>query len=232
MSTLTLTSPCLEDQLEHHRGELTGYCRRVLGSRFEAEDAVQETLLRAWRSLDCFEGRGALRSWLYRIATNVSTDMLNHRSRRAVPVDLSSGGSAAGFDLHAFTESRHGPVATSIVGRDDDPAQAALAREAVRFAFLVAMRRLTGRQRAILVLRDVLRWTAPEVAELLDSSVASVNSALQRARASLDAGGAPGIAAEAMLDSEDRSLLSRYLDAFEAQDMESLVALLKDDARA
>jgi RNA polymerase sigma-70 factor, ECF subfamily len=232
MSALALTSPRLEDQLEHHRGELTGYCRRVLGSRFEAEDAVQETLLRAWRSLDRFEGRGALRSWLYKIATNVSTDMLNHRSRRAVPVDLSPGGSAAAFDLHALMESRHGSVATSMAGRDDDPAHAALAREAVRFAFLVAMQRLPGRQRAILVLRDVLRWTAPEVAELLDTSIASVNSALQRARASLDAGGGPGVAAEAALDSEERRLLSSYLEAFEAQDIESLVALLKHDAGA
>ena len=221
-----------ELQLEQHRAELTGYCYRMLGSAFEAEDAVQETLLRAWKSLDRFEGRSALRSWLYRIATNVCLDMLDGRARRARPMEISE-------QVHADV-SLPEPVAETtwiepvpdglVLPANAVPADLAVARETIRLAFVAALQHLPARQRATLILCEVLRWKASEVAELLDTSVASVNSSLQRARATvaaldIDAGGS-----SPEVDESQRELLARYVDAFERYDMDSLVALLHEDA--
>ena len=222
----------LELALEQHRAELTGYCYRMLGSAFEAEDAVQETFVRAWRNFDRFEGRSALRSWLYSIATNVCLDMLAGRERRARPMDLGPA-QAADAPLGATL-----PEATWILpipdGRvlptDGDPAELAVARETIRLAFLAALQHLPPLQRAVLILREVLRWQATEVAELLDTSVASVNSALQRARATLAASDVSDTDPSTPLDEADRALLDRYVDAFQRYDMESLTALLHEDA--
>lgn len=220
-------------ELEQHRRALTAYCYRMLGSPFEAEDAVQETLLRGWRSLDRFEGRSALRSWLYRIATNVCFDMLNSRKRRALPIDLGPAGSADGpvgevRDAVEWIE----PVPDGRVLPDGDPAEVVEARETIRLAFVAALQQLPPRQRAALILCEVLRWKASEAAELLGTSTVSVNSALQRARATLDASGAAPEATEAAasLEGPDHALLARYVEAFEAYDMDALAALIKEDA--
>jgi RNA polymerase sigma-70 factor, ECF subfamily len=222
----------LEGQLEQHRTELTGYCYRMLGSPFEAEDAVQETMVRAWRALDRFEGRAKLRSWLYRIATNVCLDMLTGRERRARPMDLEPASHAdrplpAPLPESAWIE----PVPDGlVVPSAADPADVAIARESIRLAFMAALQHLPPKQRAVLILREVLRWRATEVAELLGTSVPSVNSALQRARATLDALGARLEAAAPPPDDESSELLARYVDAFERYDMEALTALLREDA--
>ena len=175
--------------LERHRVELTAYCYRMLGSAFEAEDAVQDTLVRAWRGLDRFEGRSAVRSWLYRIATNVCFDMLKGRQRRARPMDLGPARSAdhpVGSTLPEATWVEPIPDG-SVLPTGADPADVAVARDSVRLAFVATLQHLPPRQRAVLILREVLSWRASEVAELLDTTVASVNSALQRARATLAA---------------------------------------------
>ncbi len=222
----------LDPRLLEHRRELTGYCYRMLGSVFDAEDAVQETMVRAWRGLADFEGRSALRSWLYRIATNVCLDQLNGRQRRALPMDLAGDpyppvpASLAGRrPMTAWIE----PVLDrQVLPEDNDPAEQAVVRETIRLAFVAALQHLPPRQRAVLILREVLRWKAEEVATLLDSTVASVNSALQRARATLaDLDGRP---APRSLDDDDRELLARYLDAFERYDIEAFVQLLHQDA--
>src|SRR5215218_2714214 len=222
----------IEDRLEPYRGELTGYCYRMLGSAFEAEDAVQDTMVRAWKSIDRFEGRAALRSWLYRIATNVCLDMLNGRQRRARPMDLGPSGSAETF--HAATHPEAAwlePIPDArVLPEDGDPAELAASRETLRLAFVNALQHLPARQRAVLILREVLRWQASEVAELLDTSVASVNSALQRARAQLgDIDVTPESTVEP-LDDEKRELLDRYVAAFESYDMDALIPLLREDA--
>jgi RNA polymerase sigma-70 factor (ECF subfamily) len=209
------------DELEQHRGELTGYCYRMLASPFEAEDAVQETLLRAWRSLDRFEGRASVRSWLYRIATNVCLDMLSGRERRARPIDLGPAQEPVAENLNTLPET------TWIQPIPTDPADVIEKRETIRLAFVAALQHLPPRQRAVLILCEVLRWQASEVAELLETSVASVNSALQRARATL---GTADLAAPAPLSEEDRALLARYVQAFEAYDIERLTALIREDA--
>ncbi len=222
----------LEHQLESHRVELTGYCYRMLGSAFESEDAVQETMVRAWRGIDGFEGRAALRSWLYRIATNVCFDMLNGRQRRARPMDLGPATSAdttLGAPRPEVTWLE--PMPDGRVVAADDPADLAVARESIRLAFVAALQHLPPRQRAVLILREVLRWPATEVAELLETTVASVNSALQRARATLEASGVTDTDAVAPLDDEQKALLARYLDAFERYDLDSLVALLAEDVK-
>jgi RNA polymerase sigma-70 factor (ECF subfamily) len=201
----------------------------MLGSAFEAEDAVQETLLRAWRSFERFEGRSALRSWLYRIATNVCLDLLNARNRRARPMDLGPAREPDIANLHTLPEVTWiEPVPDGRVLTDGDPAEVAAERESVRLAFVAALQQLPPRQRAVLILCEVLRWKAAEVAELLDASVASVNSALQRARATLAADVAAVPAEE--LDDEARALLERYVEAFERYDMEALTALIHEDA--
>jgi RNA polymerase sigma-70 factor (ECF subfamily) len=221
----------LDDHLEQHRVELTGYCYRMLGSAFEAEDAVQETMVRAWRAYDRFEGRAALRSWLYRIATNVCLDLLNGRNRRARPMDLEAAQTAQsplGPPLAETTWIQ--PMPDARVVPESDPAEVAVARDTIRLAFVAALQHLPPRQRAVLILREVLRWKAAEVAELLDTSVASVNSALQRARATLDSEElAPVVPSDAM-DEEQAALLDRYVDAFERYDIDLLVTLLREDA--
>jgi RNA polymerase sigma-70 factor (ECF subfamily) len=219
-------------ELEQHRRELTAYCYRMLGSPFEAEDAVQDTLLRAWRSLDRFEGRAALRSWLYRIATNVCLDMLKGRERRARPIDLGPAREPVETSLNTLPEATWiEPVPDGLVAAaDGDPAEVAETRETIRLAFVAALQHLPPRQRAVLILCEVLRWKASEVAELLDSSVASVNSALQRARATLEASNVSPSEPAPPLDESDRELLARYVEAFERYDMEALTALIQEDA--
>ncbi|GAB3458530.1 sigma-70 family RNA polymerase sigma factor [Streptomonospora sediminis] len=222
----------IEARLEAHRVELTGYCYRMLGSAFEAEDAVQDAMVRAWRGIDRFEGRSSLRSWLYRIATNTCLDILNGRSRRARPMEM---GPAQGTDavlgpayadetwVEPFPDSRALPAG-------GDPADQVALRDTVRLAFVAALQHLAPRQRAVLILREVLAWHAQEVADLLDTSVASVNSALQRARATMAAVNA-GPAADPVRpdDSAQRALLDRYVDAFEHYDLDLLASLLRED---
>jgi RNA polymerase sigma-70 factor (ECF subfamily) len=223
----TLAAGELEARLEQHRRELTAYCYRMLASPFEAEDAVQETMIRAWRGYTRFEGRSALRSWLYRIATNVCLDMLAGRERRARPMDLGPAHEPVASNLNTLPEVTWvEPVPDSLVA---DPADAVVARESIRLAFVAALQHLPPRQRAALILCEVLRWQASEVAELLDTSVASVNSALQRARATLAAGEVTAEAAQPLGEAE-RELLGRYVAAFEAYDMDALTALIREDA--
>jgi len=221
----------LEGQLEQHRRELTAYCYRMLASPFEAEDAVQETFLRAWRGFDRFEGRAALRSWLYRIATNVCLDMLNGRERRARPMDLGPAREPIEANLNALPETTWlQPAPDGLVVPEGDPAEVAVARETVKLAFVAALQHLPPRQRAVLILCEVLRWQASEVAELLSTSVASVNSALQRARATLEASDVNEADTPSSVDGADAELLARYVAAFEAYDMEALTSLIREDA--
>ena len=225
-------SPQLEAQLEQHRVELTAYAYRMLGSTFEAEDAVQDALLRAWRSFERFEGRAALRSWLYRITTNVCLDMLDSSQRRARPMDLGPAQSADTPLPDPLAEVTWiEPVPDGrVIPSAGDPAETAELRESIRLAFIAALQHLPPQQRAVLILREVLRWKAQEVAELLDTSVASVNSALQRARASLESRNVAATDRFEPIDEEQKALLARYVDAFERYDMDSLTSLLHEDA--
>ena len=209
----------LELKLEQYRPELTGYCYRMLASPFEAEDAVQETMVRAWRSYDRFEGRAALRSWLYRIATNVCLDLLDGRKRRALPMDLGPAREPVAANLNV-------PAEVTWIEPIPDPADQAVERETIRLAFVAALQHLPPRQRAVLILCEVLRWKAAEVAELLETSVASVNSALQRARATLE----QADVSSPSLEEADADLLARYVQAFEQYDMEALTSLIREDA--
>src|SRR6201995_4433595 len=221
----------LERRLEQHRSELTGYCYRMLGSPFEAEDAVQDTFLRAWRAFDRFEGRAAFRSWLYRIATNVCLDMLNSRNRRARPMDFGPAVEPVESNLNTLPEASFiEPIPTSLVSAESDPAELAVQRDTIRLAFMAALQHLPARQRAALILCEVLRWKASEVAELLETSVASVNSALQRARAGLDQMQIRDIDQAGAVDAGQRDLLARYVAAFEAYDMDALTSLIREDA--
>jgi len=216
-----LTATPAFSELEQHRRELTAYCYRMLGSPFEAEDAVQDTLLRAWKSIDRFEGRSALRSWLYRIATNVCLDMLGGRERRARPMDLGPSGEPFAENLRELSE-------VTWIEPTPDPAEATVERETIRLAFVAALQHLPPRQRAVLILREVLHWQASEVAELLDTSVASVNSALQRARGTLS--DADVHDSTPKLEEADRELLERYVEAFERYDINALTELIHEDA--
>jgi RNA polymerase sigma-70 factor (ECF subfamily) len=203
----------------------------MLASPFEAEDAVQETFLRAWRAYDRFEGRSALRSWLYRIATNVCMDMLSSRARRARPMDMGPAAEPIAEHLNTLPEVTWvEPAPTSLISDDGDPAEVAVARETVRLAFIAALQHLPPRQRAVLILCEVLRWRAKEVSELLDMTVASVNSALQRARATLETAQASSVDTEPAVATPDRELLARYVAAFEAYDIDRLTALIREDA--
>ncbi|MET9373199.1 sigma-70 family RNA polymerase sigma factor [Streptomyces sp. NPDC002992] len=232
MSDLATATDDRNSQLEKYRTELTGYCYRMLGSLFEAEDAVQDTMVRAWRSMDSFEGRSSLRSWLYRIATNVCLDSLNAGNKRARPMDLTAATPVAQAQLNARPEITwlepvpDGRVLPSVA----DPAETAVSRETVRLAFVAALQHLPPKQRAVLILREVLAWKASEVAELLDTTVASVNSALQRARATIAENEPAASDAADPLDEEQKELLERYVAAFEGYDMKALTALLHEDA--
>jgi RNA polymerase sigma-70 factor (ECF subfamily) len=216
------TVPAIDEtQLEQYRGELTAYCYRMLASPFEAEDAVQETFIRAWRGLDRFEGRAALRSWLYRIATNVCMDMLGGRERRARPMDLGPATEPIEANLNVLPE-------VTWIQPMPDPQDAAVERETIRLAFVAALQHLPPKQRAVLILCEVLRWQATEVAELLETTVASVNSALQRARATLETANVHGTGTQ--LDDADRELLGRYVQAFQDYDIDALTSLIQEDA--
>jgi RNA polymerase sigma-70 factor (ECF subfamily) len=229
MDGVATSAPAVEQQLEQHRVELTAYCYRMLGAG-DAEDAVQETFIRAWRGFDRFEGRAALRSWLYRIATNVCFDMLDSRKRRARPMDLGPAREPVAENLNALPEVTWiEPMPDHAVVPEGDPAEVLQARESVRLAFVAALQHLPPRQRAVLILCEVLRWKAAEVAELLETSVASVNSALQRARATLEAS-SPELERTPSVDVADADLLARYVDAFERYDMDALTSLIHEDA--
>jgi RNA polymerase sigma-70 factor, ECF subfamily len=216
-----LTATPAFGELEQHRRELTAYCYRMLGSPFEAEDAVQETLLRAWRGRERFEGRSAVRSWLYRIATNVCLDLLGSKERRARPMDLGPAGEPILENLHERPET------TWIEPMPADPADVAVERDTIRLAFVATLQHLPPRQRAVLILREVLRWQASEVAELLETSVPSVNSLLQRARATLEEA---DVSAAGDLDEPEKELLERYVQAFERYDIDALTSLIHEDA--
>jgi RNA polymerase sigma-70 factor (ECF subfamily) len=217
------------EQLEQYRPELIGYCYRMLGSIYEAEDAVQDTMLRAWRARARFEDRTGLRPWLYRIATNVCLDMLKGRSRRALPMDVApvATGELRRGDARS-AETWIQPAPESLVLPAGDPAERAVSRESVRLAFVAALQHLGPRQRAVLILRDVLRWRAAEVAALLETSTDAVNSTLRRARAALPRIDRDSAPSEPSAD--DGELLAAYIDAFERNDLDALVGLLRDDA--
>jgi RNA polymerase sigma-70 factor (ECF subfamily) len=220
MSAVATAQSPVAGELEQYRRELTGYCYRMLGSAFDAEDAVQETMVRAWRSLDSFEGRSALKSWLYRIATNVCYDALAGRERRARPMDLGPAQEPLFENLAELPEVTWiTPLAT--------PDELAEQRDTLRLAFVAALQHLPPKQRAVLILCEVLKWQASEAAELLETSVASVNSALQRARATL---ATADTRAPSELDDETRALLDRYVAAFEDYDIDRLTELLHEDA--
>jgi len=209
----------LETTLEQYRRELTGYCYRMLGSPFEAEDAVQETMLRAWRAYDRFEGRASVKSWLYRIATNVCLDALGGKERRVRPMDLGPAQAPLLENLHTRAEA-------TWIQPSPDPADEAESRETIRLAFVAALQHLPPKQRASLILCEVLQWQASEVAELLETSVASVNSALQRARATL-----ASTDIRPLDEVPDPELLARYVAAFEAYDIEQLTQVIREDAQ-
>ncbi len=221
----------LEDELERARTRLTGYCYRMLGS-VDAEDAVQETFLRAWRGRDRFEGRAPLHAWLFRIATNVCLDMLDGRKRRALPVDMGPARAPEAANLAVRPESAWiEPMPDGRVSPEGDPADVAVERETLRLAFVAMLQTLPPRQRAALILCEVLRWKAEEAAGLLETTTASVNSALQRARATLrDAAPDPAATAAPPDRPADAALLARYVDAFERYDMTALTELIREDA--
>ncbi|MFJ4864378.1 sigma-70 family RNA polymerase sigma factor [Streptomyces sp. NPDC088748] len=232
MSDLATTDMDLDTAMDRYRVELTGYCYRMLGSSFDAEDAVQDTYIRAWRSYDKFEGRSSLRSWLYRIATNVCLDLLNAGKRRARPMDLTAPQHQASAVLNERPEVTWlEPVPDGrVLPQTADPAEMALAKESVRLAFVAALQHLPAKQRAVLILREVLAWKADEVARLLETTTASVNSALQRARATLAGQALRDSEPADPLDADQAQLLARYLSAFEAYDISRLTALLHEDA--
>lgn len=219
------------DEIDQYRREITAYCYRMLGSSFEAEDGTQETMLRAWKSIDGFEGRSSLRSWLYRIATNVCLDMLRGRERRARPMEMGPAGTTATFTGEQLPENAWlTPIPDGrVVPPEGDPAELAATRESIRLAFVAALQHLPPRQRAALILCEVLKWQATEAAELLDTTVASINSALQRARATLGAQDFEDLASSATVDPDQQAMLARYVDAFERYDVDELVTLLRDD---
>ncbi|MER6253088.1 sigma-70 family RNA polymerase sigma factor [Streptomyces sp. NPDC001584] len=222
----------LDTAMDRYRAELTGYCYRMLGSSFDAEDAVQDTYIRAWRGYATFEGRSSLRSWLYRIATNVCLDLLNAGKRRARPMDLTAPQHQASAVLNERPEVTWlEPVPDGrVLPQTADPAEMALAKESVRLAFVAALQHLPAKQRAVLILREVLAWKADEVAQLLETTTASVNSALQRARATLAGQSLRDSDPADPLDADQAKLLERYLSAFEAYDIARLTTLLHEDA--
>jgi RNA polymerase sigma-70 factor, ECF subfamily len=225
-----------DDEIERHRREITRYCYRMLGSVFDADEAAQETMVRAWRSRSGFEGRSSLRTWLYRIATNICLDALRSQQRRARPMDLGPSSPAEERFLGPMDTDQPWvlPMPDTHCFSDGDPEASLLEKESIRLAFVAALQHLPARQRAVLILADVLRWSAREVAQLLDTTVASVNSALQRARATLEACDfelhpASGALGTGVLGAAENDLLDQYVDAFEQYDVTRLALLLRDD---
>ncbi len=203
----------------------------MLGSPFDAEDAVQEAFVRAWRSRDRFEGRAAMRTWLYRIATNVCLDMLKGAGRRFRAMELGPALEPLESNLNVPTDKRWiEPIPDQLIAPEADPADQVVERESIRLAFVAALQQLPPRQRAVLILREVLRWEASEVAELLNSSVQSVNSSLQRARATLGKSNVSSNDPLPALSAGDRAMLERYVAAFERYDVKALTSLLREDA--
>jgi RNA polymerase sigma-70 factor, ECF subfamily len=216
-------------ELEHHRVALTGHCYRMLGSAVDADDAVQETMVRAWKALERFDARSSLKTWLYRIATNVCLDTLGD-TRRVRPIE--DGPPGAADDVLDTRPQTHWlePIADArAIPADADPAEAALLRESIRLAFVAALQHLPPKQRAALLLTEVLGWSVAEVAAALETSIASINSALQRARATL-AARQVGLEAPREAKAVDLALVERYVDAFQRYDIDALAALLRDDA--
>jgi RNA polymerase sigma-70 factor (ECF subfamily) len=231
VSEVTVSPTAAFAELEQYRRDLTGFCYRMLGSPFDAEDAVQEVLVRAWRARDRFEGRAAIRSWLTRIATNVCLDMLKAREKRLRPKSLGPPGEPIEANLNIPGDARWiEPIPDSLVVPEGDPADVVVARESIRLALVATLQHLPVRQRAILILREVLRWEASEVAELLGTSVASVNSALQRARQTLSKSNISLSDPVPALTETDRALLERYVSAFERYDITALTSLIREDA--
>jgi len=217
--------------LDAHRADLVGYCYRMLASPFEAEDAVQETMLRAWKAYDKFEGRAALRTWLHRIATNVCLDMLRSKQHRARPMDLGPAREPIEANLKTLPEVTWiEPIPDTLVASDPGPEQSAMAKESVRLAFVAALQHLPAKQRAALILCEVMSWKAAEVAELLEMSLAGVNSALQRARATLKTGDVDESRAT-IVDEKKRDMLKRYVEAFERYDVSLLTDVIRADAK-
>ena len=230
MQGATLTANAF-GELEQYRRELTAYCYRMLGSPFDAEDAVQDAFVRAWRSRDSFEGRSAMRSWLYKIATNVCLDMLKGKERRARPMDLGPAVEPIEANLNVRAEVTWlEPIPVHLIAPERDPADVAVANESIRLAFVAALQHLPAKQRAVLILREVLDWQASEVAELLDTSVASDNSALQRARATIAKSNTSSNGDAEPLSEADRAMLERYVAAFERYDVKALTSLIREDA--
>jgi RNA polymerase sigma-70 factor (ECF subfamily) len=227
---VTAASTDVAQLLEPHRRELTAHCYRMLGSAFDAEDAVQETLVRAWRGIDRFEGRSAVRSWLYKIATNVCIDMLKSGQRRARPMDLGPAQAPLESNLNTRGEATWiEPIPDGLVA-EPDPADVAISRETIRLAFIAALQQLPPKQRAALILSEVLQWKAAEIAELLGTSVAAVNSALQRARATLKTSRVGSTSPVAPMDDAQRALVAKFVDAFQRYDVDSLASLIRKDA--
>jgi len=217
--------------LEAYRPAITGHCYRMLGSFFDAEDATQEAMLRAWKGMEQFDGRASLKNWLYRIATNVCLDEIHHRGRRARPVEEGppfSGSPSpedlaprpAGIWIEPISDARAVPS-------ESDPSERAILKQSIRLAFVAALQKLAPKQRAVLLLIDVLGFSAAEAAETLDTSVASANSALQRARAGLSG---PSLDVSPDLTEPQMELLNRYVAAFERYDIDALTTLLREDA--
>ncbi|WP_240662401.1 sigma-70 family RNA polymerase sigma factor [Streptomyces sp. WAC 06738] len=214
-----------------YRRELLAHCYRMLGSVHDAEDLVQETYLRAWRSYGTFEGRSSLRTWLHTIATRACLTALERRQRRPLPTGLGGPGDDPAGELTERPEVPWlEPVPDVLVEPSEaDPAAVVGSRESVRLAFVAALQHLPPRQRAVLLLRDVLRWKAAEVAELLDTSTASVNSALQRARAQLEKAAPSEESVAEPADAARRELLDRYVEAFVTKDVREIVRLFTED---
>ena len=227
--TIDLDDAAVAEQLDRHRPGLSAHCYRMLGSAFEAEDALQETLIRAWRAFDRFEGRAELRSWLYRIATNVCLDMLNGRARRALPMSLGPPAGDSDLGQPALETAWVSPMPDRrVIAVDADPAEAVAARDGIRLAFIAALQHLQPRPRAVLLLRDVLGWHADEVADVLDTTVTAVHSMLQRARRTM-AQRDTSLDARPTLGESEWNLVARYVDAFQRYDIDALVALLRHD---
>jgi RNA polymerase sigma-70 factor, ECF subfamily len=217
--------------LESYRPALIGYCYRMLGSAFDAEDAVQETMVRAWRHLADLNDHGSVKAWLYRIATNVCFDALRGTQRRALPMDLSGPADRPTNPGSARLQNRWiGPVPDQMAVPDQvDPADVAVSRESIRLAFIAALQHLPPRQRAVFILREVLQWSASEVAGLMNMTVVAVNSALQRSRTTMAAARQED-SAHIEPDSEAGSILDAYVDAFQRFDLDRLASLLHLEA--